>query len=77
MWLLRNRPITGAEGSIKASDGKGSFYHTLSARGFATTSVATHLTLTYGFPYIRLSEPGGCIGSMKPLAERQRRSPQG
>ena len=79
MWLQLqcNRPITGAEGSYKASDGQGSIYHTVFVRGFATTSVATHLTLTYGFPHIWLSEPGGCIGPTEPLAECQRHSPQG
>ena len=52
-------------------------YHTVFVRGFATTSVATHLTLTYGFPHIWVSEPGGCIGPTEPLAECQRHSPEG
>ena len=43
-----SRPNIGAEGCYKASDG--SIYHTVFVRGFATISVATHLTLTYGFP---------------------------
>ena len=79
MWLQLqcNRPITGAEGSYKASDGQGSIYHTVFVRGFATTSVATHLTLTNGFPHIWLSEPGGCIGLTEPIAECQWHSPQG
>ena len=51
--------------------------HTVFARGFATTSVATHLTLNLGFPIIRLSQPGGCIDPTGSLAERQRRSPRG
>ena len=51
--------------------------HTVFARGFATTSVATHLTLNHGFPIIRLSQPGGCIDPKGSLAERQRRSPRG
>ena len=51
--------------------------HTVFARGFATTSVATHLTLNHGFPIIRLSQPGGCIDPTGSLAERQRRSPRG
>ena len=55
----------------------GSICHTVFARGFATTSVATHLTLNHGFPIIRLSQPGGCIDPTESLAERQRRSPRG
>ena len=51
--------------------------HTVFVRGFATTSLATHLTLTYGFPHIWLSEPGGCIGPTEPLAECQRHSSLG
>ena len=34
---------------------------TATTRGFATTSVATHLTLNHGFPIIRLSQLGACI----------------
>ena len=41
------------------------------------TSVATHLTLPYGFPHIWPSEPGGCIGPKEPLAEWLRLSPHG
>ena len=54
-----------------------SICHTVFARGFATTSVATHLTLNHGFPIIRLSQPGGCMDPTGSLAERQRRSPRG
>ena len=76
--VLCSRPITGAERSYKVGDGSGSLYHAIFqfARGTAITSVATHLTLTNGFPYIRLNEPRGCIGSPEPLADCQRHSPQ-
>ena len=50
-----------------------SLYHTVFVRGFATTSVATNLILTYSFPHIWLSEPGGCIDPTELLAECQRR----
>ena len=73
MWLQCNRPITGAEGSYKASDGCGSLYHAILYSSEASllqhASVATHLTITYSFPHIWLSKSGGCIDPTKPLAE--------
>ena len=54
---------------------RGCICHTIFARGFAITSVATHLTLNHGFPIIRLCQLRGCIDSTESLAERQRRSP--
>ena len=41
--------------SYKARDG---LYHTVFTCSFATTIVATHVTLNHGFPSIWLSGPG-------------------
>ena len=38
MWLQRNRLITGAGGSYKASNGSRAVYHTVFAHGFATST---------------------------------------
>ena len=54
MRLQHNRPITEAEGSYKANDRERSSCHSVFARGSATTSVATHLTPSSGFPCIWL-----------------------
>ena len=51
---------------------KVAYAKTVFVRGFAT-----HLTLTYGYPHIWLSEPEGRIGPTEPLPKCQRHSPQG
>ena len=47
------------------------------ARGFATTKLATHLNLNHGIPIIRLSQLGRYIDPAESLANFRRRSPCG
>ena len=61
-WLQCNRPITGAEGRRQLRQ--------FLPEGLLL-SVANHLIPTYGFPYISLRGPGGCIDRTGPIAERQ------
>ena len=67
MVLLRTptavQPMTGIEGfKYQASDGKGSVIHTLFVRDFVAMGISLFNPHAQ-FLYIRLSEPGGCIGS--------------